>query len=298
MDLQQRDIYADARLHAHRAVRRRAGAYAAAAALLASHVSAQTPPAAQAPTAALSVEVSPLRVEIQTDAGGARTQAISLTNTGRDAVRVRATVADWRLSMDGAPQFDAPEEGRAYSASGWIRVAPPEVVLQPGAVGAVRFSLAVPAGVAPAGYRTGILFDFSPVSGDPVARAREVTFRSRIATLIYVNVGQPPAAVELTDLRVRSTPEQLQVVGTLKNTSRRTVRTKGSMLISGASGPALREVTVPDVPVLPESEREVVVVAFERGGKPLPPGEYRVELKIDVGLPALIVGETTLKVAR
>lgn len=245
-----------------------------------------------------SVEVSPLRVEIQTDAGGARTQAISLTNTGKDAVRVRATIADWHLSKEGAPQFDAPEDGRAYSASSWIRIAPPEIVLQPAANGAVRFSLAVPAGVEAAGYRTGILFEFSPASGNPVARGRQVSFKSRIATLIYVNVGQPPAAVELTDLRVRSTPELVQVVGTLRNTSRRTVRTKGSLQISGAGGIAVREVPVPDVPVLPESEREVVIVAFERAVKPLPAGDYRVELKIDVGLPALIVGETTLKVAK
>jgi hypothetical protein len=51
------------------------------------------------------------------------------------------------------------------------------------------------------------------------------------------------------------------------------------------------------VPVLPESEREVAIVAFE-AEKPLPPGEYRVEVRFDVGMPAVIVGETTLKVPR
>jgi hypothetical protein len=252
-----------------------------------------------APSAAqVSVEVSPLRVEIQTAAGGSRTQAISLTNTGKEAVRIRAAASDWRLSRDGAPQFETPEEGRAYSATGWIRIAPPELVLQPGAEGTVRFSLSVPQGVEAAGYRTGIIFDFSPASGDPIARAREVQFKSRIATLIYVSVGQPPAAVELTDLRIRTTPEQTLIVGTLANTSRRTVRTKGSLVITGASGVAVREVPVPDVPVLPESEREVVVVAIDKAASPLPPGEYRVELKIDVGLPTLLVGETTLKVGK
>jgi hypothetical protein len=53
---------------------------------------------------------------------------------------------------------------------------------------------------------------------------------------------------------------------------------------------------VPDVPVLPESEREVAITALDPD-KPAPPaGEYRVEVKIDVGMPAVIVGETTLKV--
>ena len=289
MDLQHRHVYPDAGVHAQLPLTPFARLCAGAAAVLLS----VTPAAAQQ-----SVEVSPLRVEIQTDAGGARTQAISVTNTGKDAVRVRATIADWHLSTEGAPQFEAPADDRAYSASAWIRIAPPEMVLQPAALGSVRFSLSVPPGVGAAGYRTGILFEFSPTSAGPVARGRQVTFKSRIATLIYVNVGQPPAAVELTDLRVRSTPELVQVVGTLKNTSRRTVRTKGSLQISGVSGVGLREVPVPDVPVLPESERDVVIVAFERAVNPLPPGDYRVELRIDVGLAALIVGETTLKVAK
>lgn len=254
--------------------------------------------AAHAAAAQVSVEVSPLRVELQLAAGASRTQAITITNTGKEPVRVRGTIADWNLSRDGAPQFEAPAEGRAYSASGWIRIAPPEIVLQPGTSSAVRFSLAVPPAIDPAGYRTGILFDFSPASGDPVARAREVAVRSRIATLIYVNIGQPPLAVDLTDLRVRSTPELTQVIGTLKNTSRRTVRTKGTVVISGAGGAAVRQVPVPDVPVLPESEREVTIVISERGANALPPGDYRIELRIDLGLPALIVGETTAKVAR
>jgi P pilus assembly chaperone PapD len=263
------------------------------AAALAGALASAAPALAQ-----LSVEVSPLRIELQAAPGGSSTQAITLLNAGKEPVRIRAIVADWYLSKDGAPQFEAPGETRAYSASEWIRVAPPELVLQPGIQGTVRFSLAVPQGVDPAGYRTSILFEMGPAAGDPVARAREVAIKSRIATMIYVNIGQPPAAVDLTDLRVRTTPEQTEVVATLKNSSRRTVRTKGSLLIYGASGPALREVPVPDVPVLPESERDVAIVAYDHAKNPLPPGEYRVEVKIDVGLPALIVGETTLKVPK
>lgn len=261
-------------------------------AVAAAVLSLAVPAAAQ-----VSVEVSPLRVELPMAPGATRTQAITLTNTGKDAVRVRATIADWSLSKDGAPQFEVPGEGAAYSASSWIKITPPEVVMQPGLSSAVRFSLTVPSGVEAAGYRTGILFDLMPASGEPIARG-PVMVRSRIATLIYVNVGQPAAAVDLIDLRVRSLAETTQVVGTLRNTSRRTVRTRGSLVISGASGVAVREIPVPDVPVLPESERDVAIVAFERGANALPPGDYRVELRIDVGLAALIIGETTLKVAR
>ena len=279
MDLLRRHIHADARLHALRAL----------ALLLV---------AAAPATAQVSVEVSPLRVELKTNPGGTTTQAITISNTGKDPVRVRAAMSDWYLAFDGAPQFgDTNEAGARYSATGWLRIAPPEQVIEAGNEGTVRFSLAVPAGAEPAGYRTSVLFEFGPASGDVIGRGKDVVVRSRIATLIYANVGEPPAAVELTDLKTRLAANQpMQIVAVLKNTGRRTVRTRGTLAIYDKSGAKLSETPVPDVPLLPESEREVAITAVDPAKPPLPPGEYRVEVKFDVGLPALVVGETTLKV--
>ena len=249
--------------------------------------------------AQISVEVSPLRVELTAGPGSTSTQPITVTNAGKAAVRVRATLTDWDLSKDGAPQFESAAPNGPFSATAWMRLAPPEIVIEPGKEAAVRFSFAVPAGAQPGGYRTGVLFEFGPATGDPVARAREVQFKSRIGTLIYINIGQPPMAAELTDLRQRTVGGQVQIVATLKNTSRRSVRTKGTLVIYDASGKNVREVPVPDVPLLPESERDVAIVAIDGEKNPaLPPGDYRVEVKFDLGLPALVVGETTLKVPR
>jgi hypothetical protein len=284
MDPQRGHLHADGLLHAHRAL--------AAAAVLCGLLPA--PAAGQT-----SVEVSPLRIELKAGPGSATTQAVTLTNAGKEAVRIRAVLSDWTLSMDGAPQFEGSEKGGPFSATEWVRIAPPEQVIPAGGEGTVRFSLSVPPEVTPGGYRTGILFEFSPASGDPAARAREVVFRSRIASLIYVNIGEPPASVELTDLQIRTLDAQTQVVALVKNTSRRTVRTKGSLVLSDATGIAVRDVVVPDVPILPESEREVAMVAVDASdGRPLPAGTYRVELKLDVAQAALIVGETVLTVAK
>ncbi len=175
--------------------------------------------------------------------------------------------------------------------------------------------MTVPADVEAGGYRTGLLFDFSPEEKDPVTRTRQVTVNSRIATLIYVHVARrpegsttgsgvhPAASVELVNLIVRPTPEETQLVATLKNTSRRSVRTKGTVVLYNREGASVRELQVPDVPILPESERELVVPVvpvLPPGDRStaLAPGEYRVELRLDVGQPALIVGETPLKVER
>jgi P pilus assembly chaperone PapD len=248
-------------------------------------------------SAQVSVEVSPLRVELQATPGSTTTQAITLNNAGTEPIRVRARLSDWDLSRDGSPQFEGVPEGGQFSATGWLRVAPPEQVLEPAKDTLVRFSLTVPADTSAAGYRAGILFEFLPVGGDPSGRGREVQFRSRIATLIYVNVGQPPIAVELTDLRIRPSPDETQVIAVLNNTSLRNVRTKGMLTVYDATGKPVAEVPVPDVPLLPEREREVAITAFE-ASKPLPGGDYRVEVRIDVGMPAVIVGETTIKVAK
>lgn len=265
--------------------------------------------------AQVSIEASPLRIEIQAWPGASATHSVTLTNVGNHRVRVRASLSDWYLSKDGAPQFEEPEPGRVFAAASWVRFAPPEFVIDGAGQGTVRFTVTVPEGIEPGGYRTGLLFDFSPEEKDPATRAKQVTVRSRIATLVYVHVAEraagprpgpgahPPAAVELTDLRVRSTTEEMQLVATLKNTSRRSVRTKGAMTLYDRSGLAVREVAVPDVPVLPQSERDVAVPIAAvlppgPGSSALPSGEYRVELKIDVGQSAVIVGETTLKLER
>ena len=289
MELHRGALHPDDRIHPHRSLIPGSHyPFLAVAALLIGALPA---------TAQISVEVSPLRVELQAGPGSSSTQAVTLNNSSPEAVRIRARVTDWDLSRDGAPQFEGARENGPFSATGWVRVAPPEQVVDPGKEGTVRFTLTVPADAAPSGYRTGILFEFVPASGDPIARKREVQFRSRVATLIYVNVGEPPASVELNDLRTRSTPQQTQIVAVLANTGKRNVRTKGTMTVFAADGKQVAQVPVPDVPVLPESEREVAIVAFE-AAKPLPDGEYRVEVRFDVGMAALIVGETTLKVSR
>jgi hypothetical protein len=238
-------------------------------------------------------------VELAAGPGSITTQGITVTNAGKDPVRVRATLTDWDLSRDGAPQFEGAVQGGPYSATAWFRLAPPEQVIEPGKEATVRFSMTVPAGVEPGGYRTSVLFEFGPASGDPVGRAREVMFKSRIATLLYINIGQPPVVAELTDLRVRPVGTQLQVVATVRNTSRRSVRTKGSLTVYDEAGATVREVPVPDVPLLPDSERDVMMVVVDPARQAtLAAGDYRLELRMDVGLPALLVGETSLKVPR
>jgi P pilus assembly chaperone PapD len=247
-------------------------------------------------SAQVSIEVSPLRVELKAQPGGTTTQAVTIANTGAEAVRVRAELSDWFLSRDGSPQFVEAAD-KTYSATAWTRIAPPEQTIEPGRDAIVRFSVTIPASATPAGYRTGILFEFGPAAADTATHRREVQVRSRIATLIYVNVGDPAPGVELVDLRSRHTPNQpTQIIAILKNSGRRTVRTRGTVSLTDANGTVVAQIPVPDVPVLPESEREVAIALNEPDKPAVPAGDYRVEVRIDAGMPAVLVGETTVKV--
>ena len=137
MDLHRGVVHPDDRVHAHHSLNP-GSCYPllAVAAVLIGVLPA---------TAQISVEVSPLRVELQSGPGSNSTQAVTLNNGSPDAMRVRARVTDWDLSRDGAPQFEGAKENSPYSATGWIRVAPPEQVIEPGKEGTVRFTVTVPA---------------------------------------------------------------------------------------------------------------------------------------------------------
>ena len=210
MDAQHRHLLDRDYLHHRRTL---------AAALLAVFVGASGAVAAQD---TLSVEVTPLRVEARLKPGASHTQAVTLKNDGPKAVRIRARADDWYLSLDGTPQFKLASPGEPYSADGWVRLNPPEQVLEPGATGIVRFTATAPAGAKEASYRCAVMFEFERPDADPAAKNREVMFRGRVATVLYATVGSPMAAVEMTDLEGRVLPNRApEVVATLANTGRR-----------------------------------------------------------------------------
>lgn len=255
---------------------------------------------AAAPAAAqVSVEVSPLRLELSVAPGATHTQAVTLTNQSDKPVRIRARVEDWFLTKDGTPQYKPAPPDTWTSASAWVRLAPPEQVVEPGKQGTVRFTTNVPASVAEGGYRSAIIFEFGPPGADLLGAGRDVVFRSRVVTTLYVSVGQPVPKVDLTNLTVRGAPgKPAEVLATLQNTSRANVRTKGVVIVYDRAGTVVRQIDIPNVPVLPESERDLAIPTAGEGEQPLAAGEYRIEVKIDVGLRELLVGETVLKVGR
>ncbi len=282
MDVQGRQLHDDDHLHAQLALVVR---------LAVMSLVTLAPAAARAQ---VSVEVNPPRIELKAQApGGTATQAITLTNHDSHPVRIHVGVDDWYLSKDGTPQFKPAAGTMPYSAASWVRVNPVEQVVQPHGSFTVRCTTAAPAGTAPGGYRAAVMFTLAPPEG-PLVR-KGVVIQGRVVTLIYLTIGSPKPAIDLTDVQPRLVPGQPPVVvATLKNTGRVHVRTRGHMIVYDKKGTVVRRLLIPDVPVLPESERDLAVSTVDEKLPPLGPGEYRIEMRIDVGMPELLVGETTL----
>lgn len=276
----------------HTVLRRRAFAPVLLAALLGL-------PAAAAAQGSLSVEVSPLRVELKMAAKATHTQPVTLRNDSKAAVHARARVDEYWLSQDGTPQFKLATPGEPFSAASWVRANPSDFNIEAGKAVTVRVTTTVPADAREGSYRCAVMFEFDPPGADTRAARKDMQFRGRVATLVYATVGSPRTAIELDDLQVRPLPNAApNVIVKLSNTGRGYVRTKGTMVITAADGRVVRELQVPNVPVLPESTRELAISTGGPQDAPLEPGLYKIEVRIDVGQAALLVAETQIDLSR
>jgi len=236
-------------------------------------------------SAEVSISVSPIRVEHLVKQGEQGTDMISVTNDGTAATRLKVSIEDWTLTKDGNPTFMKAGNNR-YSCSEWIRINPVDFRLAPGQTREVRYTVTVPQGTEDGGYRAAIIFetipDFTP--GDKIKR---VFLKGRIVTIVYEVVGKPAPEGYSNGLRAESKKEGVDFVLALQNTGKVHFRTKGSITVKDSNGNKAFEVELPDVPVLPGSEREVKV-SYDHS---LPKGKYAAAAVVDIGRRELIGAE-------
>lgn len=235
---------------------------------------------------AISISVSPIRVEHQVPPGSSLTEAITIANDGTSPVFIRVKIEDWTLSPEGALNF-YPGGTQAYSAGAWIRVNPKEFDLKPGESQDVRYALAVPKDTVPGGYRAAIIFATvpRPVAGE---KQKQVMVEGRIATILYQTVGKPLPSGEITNLAFQVNREgKPEFSISFQNTGQVHFRTRGEITIRDRGGKEMARVPLPDFPILPQSKRDFGVALEQK----LTPGDYVAELVMDIGRKELLGGE-------
>ena len=241
-------------------------------------------------SAEVSISVSPIRVEHLVKQGEKGTDTISVTNDGTAPTRIRVSIEDWALTRDGNPIFMKAGKN-PYSCADWIRINPVDFRVDPGQTREVRYTVTVPQGIEDGGYRVAITFETVP-NVTPGKKARQVYLKGRIATVLYELVGKPIPQGHANSLKPVPKKGGIDFLVALQNTGKVHFRTKGSITVKDSNGSKAFEVEMPDVPVLPESEREVKV-SYDQ---PIPKGKYTATAVVDIGKKELIGAETTFEI--
>ncbi|HEX7124759.1 MAG TPA: hypothetical protein VF406_03145 [Thermodesulfobacteriota bacterium] len=240
-----------------------------------------------------SFSLAPIRFDIEATPGEPYTDALEVHNTARETARIKVYTEDWRLERDGAITFLKRGTG-PRSASPWIRVNPSEFDLPPLSVADVRFTVTVPRGAPAGGYRAAIVVEQVPRPTPGEEPRRAVAIRARIASVVYVRVGAREPAAELAGVTYARLANGVRaLVLAVRNTGDVHFRTNGKVrLADPATGRRVHTIPIPDAPVLPRSERDLLVHLPEDAR----PGTYAVRAELDVGGADLYVHEGQVRV--
>jgi P pilus assembly chaperone PapD len=241
-------------------------------------------------SAEVSISISPIRVEHLVKQGEKGTDTITVTNDGTASTRLKVSIEDWALTRDGNPMF-MKVGNNPYSCAEWIRINPVDFRIDPGQTREVRYTITVPQGIDDAGYRAAVVFETVP-DVIPGEKIRRVFLKGRIVTILYEVVGKPIPQGHANSLKANAKKEGMDFILALQNTGKVHFRTKGSITVKDSNGNKVFEVELPDVPVLPESERDVKV-SYD---KFIPKGKYTATAVVDIGKRELIGAEATFEV--
>lgn len=240
----------------------------------------------------LSIDVSPVRFELQAEPGAEYTNAVQVQNNGTEPVRLRAYVEDWHLDQEGTPLFE-PAGTTLASASAWLGFAPSDFLVEPGQTQVVRFTVLVPPRAVAHGYRAALLLESVPLNrAKPTGRLMQV--RGRVACMLYITVGHPTLSAEITSLSVVARGDRPCLRMRVHNTGDAHFRLAGDVTCLLGESALGAPGKLPDVPVLPGTSRWVDIEIPEGGFAP----EALARVTIDLADFGRLIGECMLEPAR
>lgn len=239
-----------------------------------------------APAWASDIGLTPPRLELSASAGGTVTATFSVLTSAATEQSVEAAVSDWFLDVAGDITFLAPGSV-PDSAAGWLTLESDAFVLDPASSRELRLEVAVPPD-AEGTHQAMVFFTVVPPPGE--APGVGVTTTTRVGLTVYVTVtGTERSGSELVDLYQA---DDATLAAVVVNTGNTVMRLGGAIELRDEAGEVVHRLSVPDVPVLRESEREVRFALPDD----LEPGFYVVLALIEDDRGGLLAGERTIEV--
>ncbi|HLO85947.1 MAG TPA: fimbria/pilus periplasmic chaperone [Nostocaceae cyanobacterium] len=241
------------------------------------------------PATALSLGVSPTRVELDINANKTRTYSVRVVNPSNKPIEVQALVRSWVMGKDNKLQVAPASE---QSLSQWIVFTPSRFKVSPGGSQTVRFSVRPKVQPQPGEHRAVIYFQEVPAE----SKSNSVRVVGRLGVVIYGYVGDIKRAGLLNSVNVETKSNQIQAVFDISNQGNAHIRLNGQYAIwpaakypgAAATKPinnlqnsksqlpenVLDAGTLPNTPVLPSDRRNINLPI----PKTLPPGNYVLDI--------------------
>ena len=237
--------------------------------------------------------IDPLKIEEKMLPGETREGTITLKNSKKEVMRLKAYIQDWAYSSvggDGTKKF-APAGLLPLSCSPWMRIHPQQLTLSPGESQKIRYTLSVPS-EAQGGYHSAIFFESALAQN----AQGETNFSGRIPSLIYVEVsGTVKIECEVISLRLtrREHSKILELQLNVKNTGNIHLAVESSFNFLNPQGALAARGAFPKIYTLPNDS---VTAATTWPGN-LAEGTYDFILTIDLGENQVLVKEWKVPVS-
>ena len=211
---------------------------------------------------------------------------------GQPAVRFRAHVQDWWQSLDGKQSFYRPPGTLAHSCGTWVTLDPAETVVAAGGELQVRVTATIPAQARPGGYWCVLTVDEVPDPRDGAAGV-EVRFLSSISTGIFVDLDPVLRDVRISGVKIG----RRQAALTLRNAGNSPVAVEGRIEVFRAGGgEPVAAGTFARTTILTEPVASRLLAADLPDLGVLPPGRYRLQVVVDLGLDHDIGAQRELRI--
>jgi hypothetical protein len=253
--------------------------------------------AAAVPKAAPSLEFSSTFESIKVHArpGEVVTRSFQLhLAPGQEKARFRSLVEDWWQSADGTQSFYRPPGTLAHSCSKWIRLEPLEAEIAAGGDLRVQVTAAIPADTRPGGYWCVLTVNQLP---DPLSddAGVDVRFLSSISTGIFIYLDPVERDVRIAGVELARKQARI----TLRNLGNAPVAVESRIELfrPDQSQPQLTA-AFPRTTLLTEPIASRLITTDLPDLGSLPPGHYKLQVVVDLGLDHDIGVQRDLEIPR
>jgi hypothetical protein len=173
------------------------------------------------------------------------------------------------------------EKDPLQDAGTWIRLDQQEITLSPGERMTVKFTVTVPAGVAPGQYMGGLVALNTMITEGQASGGLQINTQSRAVLAVQINLPGP--VVEKLDVTAISTGGRQgnQTVNlTLRNDGTEMVKPQGALVISDASGQEVQRLPLKLDTFLPRTGIDYPVAVQKQA---LGPGAYHATVDLTYG---------------